>query len=71
MQQGNVHFVREAVYSFANALTTMQTNLCGTGYEGICDELQPANLTGEQVRDYLDDVYFIGNTYSQITPTTT
>ncbi len=59
-QQKYLHFVHDAVFAFAHALTTMQSDLCGDSWIGMCEEMEPDQIDGETLLAHLEDVNFIG-----------
>lgn len=59
---GMLHFVRDAVYAFGNALVQMHDKYCD-GIKGLCDKLQTSlqNLDAYPLIDYLKNGTFKGS----------
>ena len=59
-QQTYLHFVYDSVLAFAHALTRMQLDLCGESNPGMCPAMQPENIDGSSLLQYLENVSFSG-----------
>jgi hypothetical protein len=58
MQQLNLHFVYDTALAYAHALHQMQKEKCGENFFGLCPEMEPRALIGEEIMSYLRAVEF-------------
>ncbi|ELU18505.1 hypothetical protein CAPTEDRAFT_168165 [Capitella teleta] len=54
----SLHFVYDSVLAYAHALHEMHEDICGGDYQGLCPDMQPDALSGEEIMSYLKEVQF-------------
>ena len=62
-EMNQLHYVVDAVYSFAHALDFVRREVCGEGHLGPCEHLTPSNINGVsyyQVNSAINNVNFTG-----------